>query len=195
MLKKASFGFALFCLASSALAQWEISAGYSSFDWDQTNHHMDVGAVVFGAGYQFPLNDRLTLVPAIRVCVGVTDKKIPLYIGSSQNGVPEQTVVSAKSEINEYYGVQLRAQFHLENSFYLFAMPSYSSIEYKISTDDLVLGRKVPSIYFDEKGFGISVGAGKKFGDSVSAEISYEKAKFGNWGKTDILNAQLRYGF
>lgn len=67
MIKYASIGFTILCFASTASAQWEAQAGYSRLD---NGPSFDFGAVVLGAGYNFPVNDRLIVVPTVRAVTG-----------------------------------------------------------------------------------------------------------------------------
>lgn len=196
MIKKASIAFTLFSLASSALAQWEVTASYSQFDLDQ-GLSFDLGAAVLGAGYSFPITESLTLTPIVRIGYGVKDDDFPWYVGSVQNGQPIQYKPSAEISVDQYYGLQVRGEFQLSDRAYIFVAPSFSVIETKISVDYRSVGLNSPDYHQsdDADGFGIGAGAGFKFNDLMSAELAYEQTDLDHGVELNTLSAQLRFFF
>lgn len=196
MIKKASLGLALFCLANSAVAQWEVTAGYSQLDLDM-GLSFDLGAAVLGAGYNFPISERLNITPMVRIGFGMKDDDFPWTLGTTENGQPVQYRPDAKLKVNQYYGVQVRGEFQLNNSVYLFVAPSYSVLEEKITVNYQSVGLDFSnkSVRRDWDGFGIGAGAGWKFTDFIGAEFSYETADFGRGVDVNTLNVQMRFSF
>lgn len=191
MIKKASLGLVFFCLTNSAAAQWEVTAAYSQLSDD----HFDLGAAVLGAGYSFPISERLSITPMVRIGFGVKDDSFLSYTGASQNGQPAQYVTPARLEIDQYYGLQIRGEFQLNNRAYLFVVPSYSDIEFKKSINFQRFGIDLPNYSgsYSLDGFGIGAGAGLRFNDLISAEFSYETTDLGSRVDMDTLNVQLRF--
>lgn len=194
MIKKTSLGFVFFCLANSAAAQWEVTAGYSQFDLDM-GLSFDLGAAVLGAGYNFPISERLSITPMLRIGSGIKDDDYPWTIGSVENGQPVQYEPAAEIKVDKYYGFQVRGEFQLNNRAYLFVAPSYSVLDTKIAVNYQSAGLDFPnySVRDDSDGFGIGAGAGWRFTDLISAELSYEMADLGNQVDVNILSAQLRF--
>lgn len=118
---------------------------------------------------------------------------MPLYYGINEE--PFTQILRAKTEVSKYYGLQVRAQFQTESGVYLFAAPSYSKLEIKISPDTYAaFGSSSPSFRLDDWMLGIGAGVGMKFTDSTSAEFSYEKTEFIK-SDSEIMNIQLRFAF
>ena len=194
MIKKASIAFTLF-LANSAVAQWEATVGYSQFDSDWLS--LDVGAAILGTGYSFAINDKLTITPIARIGFGVKDDTLPITIGSSENGQPLQYEISAEVEVDQYYGIQVRGEFALNERAYLFVAPSYSAIETEMTVKYRSIGLDFADSRenFDRNGFGIGAGAGFRANDLISAELIYEKTDLGERVDMNTLSAQLRFSF
>jgi outer membrane autotransporter protein len=156
-----------------------------------------LGAAVLGAGYSFPISEALSITPMIRIGYGIKDDDIPFYVGSVENGQPVQYQPSAKIEVDHFCGLQVRGEFQLNGKAYLFVEPSYSLVETKLSVNYRSVGLEFPdfSESDDREGFGIGAGAGVRFNDLISAELSYEIADLGNQVDMNTLSAQLRFSF
>lgn len=196
MIKKISLGIAFLCLASSASAQWEAAVGYSnlSLEWES----FDLGAVVVGAGYNIPINERLTITPTMRLGYGVKHDELPWHIGTvetDENLMPVTYELMAEVKVRQYYGFQVRTQFELDSGVYLFAAPSYSLLEISMSLDTSGLDFDSRGRRIDEWGFGLGAGAGIKFSELIRAELSYERTVFDELSDTNMLNVQLRFVF
>lgn len=150
---------------------------------------------MLGAGYSLPISEKLSITPMVRIGFGVKDDSFLSYTGASQNGQPAQYVTPAKLEIDQYYGLQIRGEFQLNNRAYLFVVPSYSEIELKESINFRRFGIDLPNYSgsYNLDGFGIGAGASLRFNDLISAELSYEMADLGNQVDVNTLSAQLRF--
>lgn len=194
MIKKASIVFILFSLANSAVAQWEVSAGYSQLNLDQ-GLSFDLGAAVLGTGYSFPITESLTLTPIVRIGYGVKDDDFPWYVGSVENGQPIQYKPSAEIKVDQFYGIQVRGEFQVNDKAYIFVAPSFSVIETKITVDYRSVGLNFPDYHHKDEadGFGIGAGIGFKLNDLISAELLYETTDLDDKVEADVLTAQLRF--
>lgn len=197
MIKKACFGFVFFCLANSAAAEWEVTAGYSQFELGGKRLHFDLGAAVIGAGYRFPISDSLSIIPMLRIGFGIKDDEFPWTTGAVENGQPVQYEPAAKIKVDKYYDLQVRGEFQVNSRAYLFVAPSYSALDTKISVNYQSVGLDFSnySVREDDDGFGIGAGAGWRFTDLIGVELSYETADFGPGSDLNTLSAQLRFAF
>lgn len=195
MIKKASMAFAIFCFANSAVAQWEVTAGYSYHDLDRLS--LGLGAAVLGAGYSFPINDKLSITPMLRVGFGVKDDDYLWTVGSTENGQPVQYEGTAKVELSKYHSLQIRADFELTNKAYAFVAPSYTMIESKRTFDPQSIGFDFPpdTNRDDMEGVGLGAGVGLKFSELISAELSYETTDYSNSIDGDVLSVRMRFSF
>ena len=174
-------GLVIACYASSASAQWEVSAGYTHVDTALHN----LGAAVVEVGYQFPINDTWSVIPTARIGYGIKDGTLPLRVGDMEDGEPITYVYDADVSINRFYALQLRAQYNLNNGVYLFAAPSYTDLGLKINGNQY--DRSI-----NDDGFGIAAGAGFQINDSWSVEASYEET---NAFDAELIGVQLRFSF
>src|SRR5690606_19605614 len=139
----------------------------------------------------------LSITPMIRIGYGIKDDDIPFYVGSVENGQPVQYQPSAKIEVDHFYGLQVRGEFQLNSKAYLFVERSYSWVETKLSVNYRCVGLDFPdfSESYDKEGFGIGAGAGLRFNDLISVELSYEIADLGDRVDMKSLSALLRFSF
>lgn len=181
MLRGITLGLVTVCWASSASAQWEASAGYTHVDTALHN----LGAAVVGVGYQFPINNAWSVIPTARIGYGIKDGTLPVRVGDMEDGEPVTYVYDADISINNFYALQLRTQFYLNNGIYLFAAPSYTDLGLKIN------GNQYDRTERDD-GFGIGAGAGFRINDSLVAEASYEET---NAFDSELIGVKLRFTF
>lgn len=154
-------------LSAGAAAQVTGSAGYSNFDFDGVS----LGAIQGTVGYRFPVMEGAGgtgyVIPELRLGFGIND--------DSFQGV--------KVELENYVGGAARFQYESHAGFYGFLQTSLVNYSLKASVEGF-------SVSDSETEFGIGLGGGMYFTETMGVELSYE-----NVDDADVLNVSLRFEF
>jgi hypothetical protein len=150
--------------ASGASAGFVLGAGY----YDLSAEDISLGVAGATIGYTFESAGSIfSLTPELR----------------AGTGVKEDSFLGADVEISKFYGVNLRGQWKLGNSAYIFLAPSYTNTEVDISFAGF-------SEVENSWEFGGGAGIGFMFNDSGSIELSYEE-----FDDVEVTGIALRFKF
>ncbi|MDR9390348.1 MAG: outer membrane beta-barrel protein [Wenzhouxiangella sp.] len=164
-LKALLLGFALL-LSANASAQFVSGLGY--YHVHQSDLDLDVGALAGSVGYQFDLNDAVSIVPELRGGIGLQ----------------EDTALGVDVKVDNLIAAAVRVQWAVSDPVYLYTVASYGEYEFKFD------GRGISSFNLsgDDSGFG--GGLGFNLADEFSIEAGYEDI-----AGLDIFSASARFRF
>lgn len=164
-LTKLFFLAILALFSTGAVAQWQAGGGYATLGEDDLD--ISFGLVYGFVAYEFAASNDLTHVAQIKLGTGVSD----------------DTVIGVTVEVDTFTQLAYRAEYSLNDDFYMFFTPSYANLEVTASSG---------SVSASEDGweFGIGAGAGYSFSDSLEGEVGYE-----TFDGTDVINLGLRFSF
>lgn len=106
MLKKSAAILAMSVISASASASWVAGAGYTNLSLDGGG---TLGALVASAGYRFPINEAVSVVPEVRVGFGIKD----------DSGL----------ELDNMYGIGVRGEYAMESGVYFFVAPTLTKFK------------------------------------------------------------------
>lgn len=118
-----------------------------------------VGALVGSIASKHSISSRFSLVPELRLGVGVKDDDMLL----------------GTVKMEYFASIAVKTQLDLNESFYVFASPTYAYRSLKASSN---------SDIGSDSSFGVGAGAGIEFYPGVAAELSYER--YSHAGLTSI---------
>lgn len=124
--------------------------GLSYISLSDDDVDVTVGALVGSIASKHRLNHRFSLVPELRLGVGVKDDKV--------------SVGTVKMEY--FASLAVKTQFDVNEAVYVFATPSYAYRSLKASSNTDI---------GSDSSFGIGAGAGFEFYPGVAAELSYDR--------------------
>lgn len=151
-------------LAGNSHAQLVTGLGYQELSDDDVS----LGILSGSIGYEFgDGSDGFSLTPEFRIGAGVQDDKVG----------------ALKVEAEALYGFVLRGQFGFANGAYVFAAPSYSNMEIRVSAPGF-------SAKDDAWEFGGTAGIGYQFTDFTSVELEY-----GQFDDLDVVGIAVRMKF
>ena len=159
-------------MAGSAHAEWNWSAGYTNISDDDDGVDISLNALTVGVGYEFETTyDAFTIMPELKVGFGVTDDDVS-FLGTNVN-----------VDIDRYTELSLRANYQVNDSFFVYAQPAYANLKIEASANGF-------SESDDEWEFGYGVGAGFKASENLAFELSYQ-----DFDGTDVISGSVRYFF
>ncbi len=152
--------------ATSANAQWNMSAGYTQLSDDSDGLDVTLGAVTVGAGYLIENDEsQFSWMPEIKIGLGIKD----------------DSFFGIDVEIDRYVALSFRGQYQVNDTIYVYAQPVYANL--KISAPDY--GESSSEW---ELGFG--GGVGFQATEALSFEATYESID-----GTDVASVGIRYKF
>lgn len=128
--------------------------GFMTLEGDDVDY--TVGALVGSIASKHRVSNRFSLVPELRLGIGLDDDKV--IVGNT----------SVDVELKYFAALSVKAQLDVTEHLYLFANPTYAYSSVKGSSGDI-------SLSDSDSAFAIGAGAGYEFYRGVSAELSYEK--------------------
>ncbi len=163
---------ALFAATSfSATAHWDAGIKYLNIRSDDSPS-ISLNAVEGSIGYHYELSPNFSLIPELRYAIGIGSDDVR-YLGSS-----------SKFKLDGFFAISPRVQYDFDNRFYAFVQPTYSNIRTEVTFDDSTKASG------DEWSCGGGVGAGYRFTEVVSGDVSYE------WiDNVDVITLGLRFDF
>lgn len=166
---KRTFLAASLCVASlSAFAQhpdngFQTGLSYGHLSEDVSGFDIESDMLLFSAGYQFFVNDsQWAITPQVAYGKGVGDVEI--------NGT------GVGVDVDNMVWLSVRTSYYLNESFYLFAKPSYAEVT--VEGED------------GEWEFGTGLGLGNTYRNGVSLELGYDR-----FDDTNLVNFSLLYQF
>lgn len=173
----ASSPLTVMAAGSGMPGNWVGGISYINFSEEEDSLNMDIslGGVVASLGYKIHMVDNFYLVPEVRVGTGISDDTVT-YLG-----------VNVDVELDGFFAVSVRGQYEFDNQIYLFAAPAYANAEFTASVSQ---GGQSFSVTEDSWEFGIGLGAGYNFTDTIAAEVMYER-----FDGTDIGSLGLKFNF
>jgi len=175
MFKKISFAVILMGFSYAAIANWVGGINYHHIVDEANGIKINLSAISGSLGHKILMQDNIYMIPTIRVGVGVKDDTVTLMS------------VDVDAEIDGFFGVSLKGQMEVNNNVYMFVAPSYAN--FNVTASAVGNGQQV-SATEDTWNFGIGAGAGYRFGESHSAELSYER-----FDGVDVWSAGLKFDF
>jgi len=164
-VKHKIFGMTLaLMLSATGWAQGVSGISYVQLDEDD----ISVAALVGSVGYRYAINETVTVVPELRVGLGVKDDSFE----------------DATIKINGFVAGAVRAEFAVSEPVYLFAAGSYG--RYRIKANIPGAG----SVSDANKDWGFGGGIGFNFSQNGSIELGYEDI-----GGLDAYSAGVRFKF
>lgn len=158
--------------AGSAQADWNWSAGFTNISGDDDGVDISLNALTVGVGYEFETTyDAFTIMPELKVGFGVSDDDVR-FAGTNIN-----------VNIDRYTELSLRANYKLNDSFFIYAQPAYANLKIEASANGF-------SDSDDDWEFGYGVGAGFKATEDLALELSYQ-----DFDGTDVISGTVRYSF
>ena len=172
MFKKSALTLLVLTLPLTASANWSLGGGYINLSDDSDDIDVSLGGIYGSAAYTFKTDsENFTVVPELRIGTGISDDSVDTYYGD------------VDIELESFIALSLRAQYQVNERFYLYAMPSYANAELKASG----FGRSETE---DEWEFGYGAGAGFSISEEVNINFSYEM-----YDDTDVLTAGISVNF
>lgn len=151
-------------LSATGWAQGVSGISYTQLDEDE----LSVGALVGSVGYRYAINDTITLIPELRVGLGVKD----------------DTFEGGTVKLNGFVAGAVRAQFQISEPIYLFTAGSYGRYRVKASVPG------ADSVSDASKDWGFGGGIGLNINQTSSIEIGYEDI-----GGLDSYTIGARFNF
>ena len=171
MLKKTLLAASLLSFSHLSFADdWVAGAAYSNLSFAE----LDFSVLSASIGYQLDYNNGFSLLPEVRVGLGIGDDSLP---GFSE----------VELEIDTFVAITLRGQYTFTNGMYIYAAPSYANLA--LSSTVSFEGMSA-SASEDESEFGFGAGLGYKFSNKIAAEFTYEQ-----FDETDVISLGLKYHF
>ena len=157
--------FAALAVASTlvsipALADWSVSADLTRFS---DRYDLDIASVGIGYEHRFE-ESNFAIMPMAKYGVGLGDDEF--------RGI--------EFEVDQYIELMLRSNYYLSDKAYFFAQAGYGELTIEVNSAGEL----------DEWEFGGGAGAGAKFTDHLSAEVSYQY-----FDNTDVFSLSVRYRF
>lgn len=154
----ASLIFAATAISASAADYYAPSedfiGGLSYISLSDDDVDVTVGALVGSIASKHDVNNRFSLVPELRLGVGVKDDKMAL----------------GTVKMEYFAALSVRTQFDVSEALYVFANPTYAYRSLEASS-----GVDIGS----DSSFGIGAGVGVEFYPGVAAELAYERFSSG----------------
>lgn len=171
MFKSLFFLIVLFGLSNAASAEWVAGVGYANLSDDEDGIDISVGTIAGSLGYRFPSTSNFSIMPELRIGFGVNDDTVDF------GGLPFDV------EVKSFVALSVRGQYEVNDSFYVYAQPSYANLDIEVSA----LGMSASD---DDDEFGFGAGLGLHFNDHVSGEAAYEY-----FDGTDVFSIGIKYAF
>jgi len=172
MFKKSALVLLALSLPLTASANWSLGGGYINLSDDSNDSDISLGGIYGSAAYIVKTeNENFTVIPELRLGTGISDDSVDFYYGDID------------IELESFIALSLRAQYQVNERFYLYAMPSYANAELKASG----FGESETD---DEWEFGFGAGAGFTITEDVSLNFSYEL-----YDDTDVITAGISVNF
>ncbi|BDY06410.1 outer membrane beta-barrel protein [Ferrimonas sp. YFM] len=164
-MKKVFLAALVASLPMAASANWVGGVDYAQLSDDTSD--LEVGSLVFNAGYQFDQQNGFVLTPSFHLGFGVNDDSIgPIDI-----------------KVKSLYGAEVRGQFNFEQGAYAYLAPRYTNFDIEAE----FAGNTASN---DEWQFGAALGLGYQFTDTLGAELAYT-----SYEDADQWSLGLRFNF
>ncbi|MBM6551840.1 outer membrane beta-barrel protein [Marinomonas ostreistagni] len=174
-MKKLLLGAAVAAASTSALAAPidNLVGGFGYLHYNEEFSGQDVTLHgVFGSlGYKHRVTQQFSLVPEVRVGLGIGDDTARY---NSQD---------LDVELDEFIALSLKGQFDINQQLYVFANPTFAHGGFTIRGDN-------GSVSDSDHELGLGFGAGFKVAPNADLELAYE-----NLEGTDLIGASLKIGF
>lgn len=175
MLRKSMFAVSAFTLAlisTSVSANWQVTGGFTNLSDDSDGFDVSLSAITAGLAYEIGEQEsQFTITPELKIGLGVDDDTIDFFISD------------IKVEIERYIAISARGTYYANDSFYIFAQPTYANLKTKAT----LFGESESD---DEWELGAGIGIGFQTSENFSLEVSYE-----NFDGTDAISGGFRYRF
>ncbi len=200
MIKKVLFAAVIASISGSCLANWVGDVSYMQIQ-DKSAHNskdlkdegisaktFDYNAIAASVGYEVPINENFTITPEVQYGRGLGDdsqKAVQNVLGGDP--IP----VKLTSELKQFYGFNVRAQYNFNPQFYAYVQPQYTRIEREASMFNQASKIKDKGEWKDTK-FGYGAGVGYMITPKLAADLGYIKI---NSLDNNILKLGMRYKF
>jgi len=172
-MRKAIFGTVLLATTTYSFAapsdHFVGGIGFAQLNDDVLVNEVSLNAVFGSLGYEYKVTNTFTLIPELRVGLGVGDDTV------TYNNV------SVDVELDEFIAFSVKGQLDLSEQFYLFANPSYGRVGLSASHSN-------GSASDSSAEFGVGFGAGLQISNSTALELSYE-----DFNGTDAIGLSLKF--
>lgn len=171
MFKKTLLAALVSLTSFSTFANLSAGISYINASEDADGFDISVGMLVGSIGYKHQIDEKLQVMPELRLGFGISDDTVRVY----------STDVTV--EVNSFTSFSLRGQYAIDDNAYVFLAPTYSNLDFEASS-------AVGSASEDEWDFGVNAGVGYKFSNSAEAEVSFE-----DFEGTSLLSLGIRTNF
>ncbi|NMP30001.1 porin family protein [Thalassotalea sp. M1531] len=172
MFKKSAIALLTLSLSLSASANWQVGGGYMNLSDDSDDLDVSLNGVYGSIAYNYKMeNEKFSIVPEFRLGTGVSEDTVDGYY------------YDVDIELERFIALSARAQYQMNDNFYMYALPSYANAKLKAS-----IGSTSESD--DDWEFGYGVGAGFNFRENGILNFSYEQ-----YDDADLFTASLSIQF
>ncbi|WP_181405213.1 outer membrane beta-barrel protein [Aestuariibacter sp. GS-14] len=172
-MRKTLLACLLATASASANADWNAGLSYLNLSDSEEGLDISLGGIVGHVSYDYVVSDQLTIMPELRLGVGITDDTVRVFY------------TDVKIDLDMFTALSVRAQYELTDQFYVFANPSYAYAKIGYTIEEYSES--------DSDGdweFGIGGGMGYQVSESTSLELRYE-----SYSGTDVLSLGVSVGF
>lgn len=169
MFKKTLVSLLLAGASFSSAANWVGSVGFINV----SDADISLTGYAGSLGYKLNSDEYLHIVPEVRLGVGIFTDSVDIYD------------VDVEIDMDTFAAFSLRGQYDFNDSFYIFAAPSYANLAITASASANGVSYSETT---DSWEFGIGGGAGFILNDLVSFELNFEQ-----FDGSDVMTFSARF--